>query len=200
MRYNMAAEKVLPLSQAASGLLNLTNSALQASSHNKVQTSRVIPTAECVPVWEPWPPDTRSVQDVESFLSNAGYQTTDGSVVTERLRDRLNPVSVTNELHRELPSRITNIPDTIQTICPSIPDIPVQTPVQTGALPQDSVHTLSVGPTKDPILRQTEEQQAVVLQHRQQHDRHTWDMDQMRQQKQYLQALIHIDAQVSGMN
>lgn len=201
MRYKMAAEKVLPPPHlAAAGLSRLTNSVLQASSHDKAQTSRVIPTGESVPVWESRPPDTRSVPDVESFLSNIRYRSTDGCVVTERLRDRLKPVSVTNEPQEELPSHLTNIPDTIQTSCPSIKDIPVQAPVQTGALPQDSVHTLSVGPTKDPILRQTEEQQAVVLQHRQQHERHTWEVEQIRQQKQYLQALIHIDAQVIGMN
>lgn len=206
MRYKMAAEKVLPpphlctqSSQAAAGLSRLTNSVLHASSHDKAQTSRVIPTRESVPVWESRPPDTRSIPDVESFLSNIRYRSTDGSVVTERLRDRLKPVSVTNEPQEELPSHLANIRDTIQTIRPSIKDIPVQAPVQTGALPQHSVHT-SVGPTEDPILRQTEKQQAVVLQHRQQHERHTWEVEQMRQQKQYLQALIHIDAQVTGMN
>lgn len=207
MRYKMAAEKVLPppqpphlrtqASQAAAGLSHLAHSALQASSLDKAQTSRVIPTRENVPVWESYPPDTRSVPDVESFWSNTRYQTTDDSVVTERLGDRLKPVSVTNEPHKELPSHRTNIPDTIPTVSTSITDIPVQAPVQTGAWPQDSVHTLSVGPPKEPILRQTEERQAVALQ---QHERHTWEVEQMRQQKQYLQALIHIDAQVSETN
>lgn len=207
MRYKMAAEKVLPppqpphlctqSSQAAAGFSHLPDFALQASSHDKAQTSRVLPARESVPVRESPPPDTGSVPDVEYFLRNTRYQTIDGSVVTDRLRDRLKPVSVTIEPCRELPSHLTNIPDTIQTICPSITDIPVQAPVQTRTLPQDNVHTLSVGPTKDPILRQAEEQQTVALQ---QHERHTWEVEQMRQQKQYLQALIHIDAQVSGMN
>lgn len=207
MRYKLAIEKVLSQpphlctqsSQAAAGLSHRTDFALQASSHDKAQTSRVIPTRESVPVRESRPPDTRSVPDVESFLRNTRYQTTDGSVVTEHLRDRLKHVSVTNEPCKELPSHLTNIPDTIQTICPSITDILVQAPVQTGALPQDTVHMLSVGPTKDPILRRTEVE-AVVLQHRQQHERHTWEVEQMRKQKQYLQALIHIDAQVSRIN
>lgn len=206
MRYKMAAEKVLPPhlctqpAPAAAGLSRLTKPALQASSHGKAQTSRVMPIKESVPVWEPRPSDTRSVPDVESFLSNTRYQTTDGCVVTERLRDRFKSLSVTKEPHKELPSHLANDPDIIQAICPSIKNISVQAPVHTGALPPDSVHTLSVGPTEDLILRQSEEQQAVVLQRSQQHEMNTWEVDQMRQQKQYLQALIHIDSQVSGMN
>lgn len=180
MHHKMAAETVLPppppppldtrSSQAAAGLSYLTNSALQLHSHNQAQTSSVIPTRERVPWREPRPPDTRSLPDVESFLSNTRYQTRDGTVVTEPLRNRLKPVLVTRQPYKQLPSRVMNIPDAIQT----------KTPVQTGVLP-----------TKDPILRQMEEQQTVVLQH-------TWEVEQMRQQKQYLQALIHIDAQVSG--
>lgn len=184
MRYEMAAEKGLPpppphlctqSSQAAADLSHLTTSALQTSSHDRAQTSRVIPTGESVPAWDPRPPDTGSVPGVESFLSDARYQTID--VVAERLRDRLKPVSVTREPRRESP---------IQTTGPGIPAMPVQT----GALPQDSVCTLSVGPIEDPVSRQTEEQQ----------DRHAWEVESMRQQRQYLQALIDIDSQVSGMN
>lgn len=197
MHYQMAAETVLPppqppplhtrSSQAAAGLSYLTSSASQARSPNKTQTSSMIPTRERVPMQEPRPPDTRLLPEVESSLSNTRYQTRDGSVVTEHLRDRVKPVLVTSQPQTQLTSHLINIPDPIQT----------KTPVQTGVLPQDSVQ-MSVGPTKDPNLRQMEEQQTVVLQHRQQRQRHAWEVEQMRQQKQYLQTLIHIDAQVSG--
>lgn len=198
MQYKMAAEKGLPpphlctrSSQAAGGYSHLTSSALQTSSHDEAQTPGVVPTGGGVPVWQSRPPVIRLVPDVES-LSDTRYQTTGDPVVTERHRDRLKPVSVT----KELPSGSTATPDTIQTVCPSVTDAPVQA----GAFSQNSAHTLSVEPPKDPTLRQTEEQQAVVLQHRRQHERHTWEVERLRQQKQYLQALIHIDAQVSGMN
>lgn len=197
LRYKMAAEPVLPpphpsplhtqSSQAAAGLSYLPSFASQARSSSKTQTSSMIPTRERAPMQEPRPPDTRLLLEVESSLSNTRYQMRDGSVAAEHLRDRVEPVLVASQPQTQLPSRLINIPSAIQT----------KTPVQTGVLPPDSVQ-IPVGPTKEPSWRQTEEQQTVVLQHRQQHERHAWEVEQMRQQKQYLQALIHIDAQVSG--
>lgn len=188
MRYKMAAETVLPpppppplhtqSSQAAAGLSCLTSSASQARSPNKAQASSMVPTRERAPMQEPRPPDARLLPEVESSLSNTRYQTRDGAVVTEHLRDRVKPVLVTTQPQTQLPSHLINIPGPIQT----------KTPVQTGLLPPDPVQ-MPVGPTEEPSWRQTEAQQ---------HERHAWEVERMRQQKQYLQALIHIDAQVSG--
>lgn len=198
MRYNMAA-KVLPAHEpsllCSAGLSHLTNSAKPESSQDKAQTPKVISTREV-----PRPPRTRSIPAGESLFSNTQYRTTDVSPslteviqerVTGRLQDRVRPESVTDEPPKQLPSAI--IPNTFQTICPSSSDVPIQVPGQTGALPQVSVHPLSFGPTEDCVLGRREKQQV-------QHKTHTWEMEQMRQQKQYLQALIHSDAQVGGMN
>lgn len=202
MQYQMAAEKGLPppqpphlrtrSSQAPAALPHLTISALQASSHDEAQTSRVVPAGGSAPVWGSGPPDARPVPDVESFLSHSRHQTTDGSAVTERHRHGLNPLSVTDELAFRSPDP----PGAIRAVCPSVADGAVQAPVQSGALPQDSVRTSPAGPTEDPILRQTEEQQAVASLRR----RHAWEMEHVRRQKQCLQALIHLGAQVSGAN
>lgn len=213
MRYNIAAKKAVPShqppllclwpSQAAAGLSHFTKSLVQTSAQDKAQLSRVIPARETVLVREPPPPDSRAVTEVESFLSNTSHQATDVSTsleggtmesITERLQETMIPVTVTKEPHEQLPS--TSIPSAIQSICPSITDVPVQdytTPVQTGALPQDSEYIVS---HKDHSLRQREEQQP----HSQRQQTHEWEMEQMRQQKRYLQALIHSDAQVNGMN
>lgn len=197
MHYNMAA-KVLPAHQPSllysAGLSHLTNSAMQETSQDKAQTPKVMSTRGV-----PRPPRTRPVPAGESFFSHTQSRTTDVSPslsevilerVTGRLRDRMRPESDTDELPKQLPSAI--IPNTFQTICPSISDVPMQVPGQTEALPQVSVHPLSFGPTESSVLGQREEQQV----HQQQCKPHTWEMEQMRQQKQYLQALIHSDAQV----
>lgn len=108
-------------------------------------------TREGLPVSAPCSPDFRA--HVESILSNARPRAAD---VSPRLAEVL--------LER-IKGRLQ---DTAR-------------PGQMGALPQDPVHPLSLGPTKDRIGGRREEQQVVVLQRRQQSQTGAWEVEHRRQ-------------------
>ncbi|XP_008281294.1 uncharacterized protein cep295 [Stegastes partitus] len=131
--------------------------------------------------------------------------------VTEHLPERLNPPSVTNEPFKLFTTRLpTSIPlqpasDPIQTVNPSIRDCasPVSGPaaVQRGSLAQISQQTEDDVETQRRELQEVQrrvlkQREAVMLQQKQQEEerqRHQVEMEQMRRQKEALQALIQTD-------
>ncbi|XP_044058281.1 centrosomal protein of 295 kDa isoform X2 [Siniperca chuatsi] len=140
--------------------------------------------------------------------------------VTEHLPERARPSSVTTE---PLPYKLftthhsTSIPvqptsDPTQAISQSLthdaPLVPGHAAVKPGSWPNGSLQTGSLSSREDDMERQRQELQevqrrvleqreAVVLQQRQQEERQRQEveMEQMRRQKETLQALIHTDAQ-----
>lgn len=153
--------------------------------------------------------------DATAWLTNNIMET-----VTKHLPVRVRPYSFTAEpLPYKLfvPHHSTSIPlqptsDPIQAISSSITD---DTPLVPGhaAVKPGSLQTGSLSFREDDMERQRRELQevqrrvlehreAVALQQRQQKEerqRQEVKMEQMRQQKETLQALIHIDAQVRGL-